>query len=106
MSSKIQKNKLLLYVVVDTQEEQTIQSVQQALRKLTAAEFSPWRPQASLIDCAEFYATAAADDRSLADLIPRLNKFWTAEDEIWEDYGYNTPMFHEHVYYLRLEVNK
>ena len=92
-----------LYVVVDTLEEKQVNKVQSALSQLGNFHFSPIREQASLISCSEFYATMQCEKRTWEALIPQLNAYWTKDDETWLDYGYNTRMFHPHVYYLEIK---
>lgn len=92
-----------LYCVVDSLERQRIEDVQSALSKLGHFHFSPVRKQDSLIDCSEFYATIQCDEKTWESLIPQLNTYWSINDETWMDYGYNTPMFHPHVYYLEIK---
>lgn len=90
-----------LYVVVDSVDPSIVESVKEALRKLGDFHFSPDRIQASLDNCLEFYATIESDHWE--SLLSQLNKYWTIEDEQWMDYGFNTPMFHPHVYYLEIK---
>ncbi|MDY3036235.1 MAG: hypothetical protein SOS22_08470 [Absicoccus sp.] len=92
-----------LYVVVDSLESQRIEDVQSALSKLGDFHFSPVRNQDSLIDCSEFYATIQCAEPTWNTLIPQFNAYWSAHDETWMDYGYNTPMFHPDVYYLEIK---
>ncbi len=91
-----------LYIVVNSMDDSIIQDVQQALQALIPnVGYSPYRNQESLNDCVEFYASFEADQDDFEALIPKLNEFWNM-DTPWEDYGFNTKMFHPNVYYLQV----
>ena len=97
--------RILAQVVVDQEEEAIVQDVQNALNKLCTFSYSPYREQPSLINCLEFYATAEVTREQLDTMVVQLNRYWQAGGDEWEDYGFNTPMFHPHVYYLYLRLN-
>lgn len=90
----------LMYVVVDSTDEEIIDSVKCCLQNhFPTISMSPTREQASLVNCVEFYCTLPIIDED----IPWLNAYWNSDMEYFEDYGFNTKMFHEHVYYLRID---
>lgn len=89
-----------MYVVVDSTEEEIISSVKQSLKEhFPSISMSPTREQASLVNCVEFYCTLPLKEED----IPWLNSYWNADMENFEDYGFNTNMFHKHIYYLRID---
>lgn len=97
--------KLKAYVVVDTTDSYIIQEIQTQMSKF-GIEFqcSPVRPQESLDHCVEYHASADCTEDQWKALPAQLNEFWTDAQDSYEDYGYNTKMFHPHVYFLSLET--
>ena len=95
---------LKAYVVVDSLERQVIEEVQKAMASLGVSfHFSPTRNQDTLNQCTEFYATTNCKKEDFDCLIPQLNLYWEIGEDYYQDYGFNTKMFHSHVYFLSIE---
>lgn len=91
-----------LYVVIDQEDEALEQEVKKKLNEICPSmSFSPSRPQASLANCLEFNGSASIED--IDALRSALNNDWTQGQGEVEAYGFNTKMFHPHVYYLLLQ---
>lgn len=96
---------LKAYIVLHTLDEKEIVQVQEKMSSLGVQfQFSPYRSQQSLHQCVEFYGSAQCDQQQFEQLIPKLNAFWNVDQEYYEDYGFNTKMFDERVYYLSIET--
>ncbi len=90
--------------MVDSNEEDITKDVQNTLKTICPnASCSPSRRQESLKQGVEFYATLDTSLDEFEQLIPQLNSYWNADMDYFEDYGFNTKMFHPHVYYLKIE---
>lgn len=96
-----------LHVVVDTEDKDMEEEVQNRLLELCPDfSFSPSRPQPSLVNCMEFYATGQMEAQMAENLRTSLNNDWEGETDDCDAYGFNTCMFHPHVYYLQWQVRK
>lgn len=94
-----------LHVVIDTEEEAMETEVKAQLLELCPTlSFSPSRPQPSLSNCQEFYATAHLDQEQAQTLRLSLNNDWDGEEDDCDAYGFNTCMFHSHVYYIQFQI--
>ncbi len=94
--------KFRLYVVVDREDENIVEEVKSELLKFDSSlSFSPSREQPSLAGCLEFYCTGHGDVDSLLEV---LNNDWDGDSEDCSAYGFNTKMFHPHVYYLQFQI--
>lgn len=97
--------RIRLHVVIDQESESLENEIKgQLWEKCSTFSFSPSRSQPSLRDCLEFYGTAELDQKQIEDLLAELNNDWDQEEEDYEAYGFNTQMFHPHVYYLHLQI--
>ncbi|MBP3853872.1 MAG: hypothetical protein J6D18_04805 [Erysipelotrichaceae bacterium] len=93
------------YVVVDTTDDYIIHEIQKQMNGFGVTfSFSPARVQESLDHCMEFHATASCASDQYCALLKQLNQSWDGEQEEYRDYGYNTRMFHSHVYYLEVQI--
>ena len=93
------------YIVVDSMDESVIADVQKQMASFGVEfQYSPYREQNSLNHCVEFYGTAHCQKEKFYQLAQQLNAFWSEEQDSYEDYGFNTKMFHPHIYYLLLEL--
>ena len=97
--------RIRLHVVIDQESESLENEIKgQLWEKCSTFSFSPSRPQPSVRDCLEFYGTAELDQKQIEDLLAELNNDWDQEEEDYEAYGFNTQMFHPHVYYLHFQI--
>lgn len=99
---------VLLQVVVHTNSEEVIQSIQDRLSSICPTfSYSPVREQPSLNDCLEFMATGVVDETMRQVLIDTLDNDWDKvedEDSYWA-YGFNTKPFAPDIYYLVLDFD-
>lgn len=94
-----------LHVVVDREDEQIVQDVKNALNLLCPAfSFSPSREQPSLCHCLDFFGTAVLTEQEIESLLDVLNNDWDGEMDDCCAYGFNTKMFHPHVYYIQFQI--
>lgn len=94
-----------LYVVIDKEDDNLEMDVKQRLNAFCPQlSFSPSRPQPSLAHCLEFYGTANIEAEDIDSLLQELNNDWEGSQEDCSAYGFNTQMFHEHVYYLQFQI--
>lgn len=94
-----------LHVVVDDESSQVIEDVCFALTSITTAfSLSPTRPQPSLANCSEFYGTADMEMNEIMEILEKLNNDWDGDAYDCSAYGFNTKMFHPHVYYLQFQI--
>lgn len=97
--------RIRLHVVIDQESESLETEIRkQLLEKCPTLSFSPSRPQPSLKDCLEFYGTAELDSKQIDALLAKLNNDWDQDEDDYEAYGFNTLMFHPHVYYLHFQI--
>ena len=94
-----------LHVVVDQEDQTWVVEIQTLLLdKVPSFSFSPWRQQPSLKEGIEFYATADITQQEFEILKHDLNNDWDIYEDEYSAYGFNTTMFHPHVYYLRMSI--
>ena len=97
--------KFRLYVVVDREDENIVDEVKVILSKFNSSlSFSPSREQPNLAGCFEFYGTGQGSEDDIQSLIEKLNNDWDGEMNDCSAYGFNTTMFHPHVYYLQFQI--
>jgi hypothetical protein len=94
-----------LHVVVDDESSNVIDDVKTSLGSVAPAfSLSPSRPQPSLANCAEFYGTADMEMNDILEILQKLNNDWDGDEYDCSAYGFNTKMFHPHVYYLQFQI--
>lgn len=97
--------RIRLHVVVDIEDESIVDEVKKDIQKIYKSfSFSPSREQPSLRNCLEFYGTADINQEEIEHLLSQLNNDWEGEIEDCCAYGFNTKMFHSHVYYLQFQI--
>ncbi len=97
--------KFRLYVVVDREDEDLVNEVKSELNTLNSTlSFSPSREQPSLAGCLEFFGTGYGTMEEVQSLLDFLNNDWDGEFDDCSAYGFNTTMFHPHVYYLQFQT--
>lgn len=97
--------RIRLHVVIDQEEETLENEVKTCLNQVChSLSFSPSREQPSLKNCWEFYGTARLPEQEVKSLLYYLNNDWEQDGDDYEAYGFNTKMFHPHVYYLHLQI--
>lgn len=94
-----------LHVVIDTEDTGTEEEIKEQLRSYCPdLSFSPSREQPSLMNCREFYSTVQLEKEQAETLRQTLNNDWDGEFDDCDAYGFNTIMFHPHVYYLQFQI--
>ncbi|MGM9946962.1 hypothetical protein [Floccifex sp.] len=94
-----------LYVVVDIEDESIVNEVKKEIQSICDSfSFSPCREQPSLRNCMEFYGSADIHQENIENILSQLNNDWEGEIDDCCAYGFNTKMFHPHVYYLQFQI--
>lgn len=94
-----------LHVVIDTEDTGIEEEIKEQLRSYCPdISFSPSREQPSLMHCMEFYSTVQLEKEQAEVLWQTLNNDWDREFDDCDAYGFNTIMFHPHVYYLQFQI--
>lgn len=94
-----------LHVVIDTEDTGIEEEIKEQLRSYCPdISFSPSREQPSLMHCMEFYSTVQLEKEQAETLWQTLNNDWDGEFDDCDGYGFNTIMFHPHVYYLQFQI--
>ncbi len=94
-----------LHVVVDTEEKSIEEEIKEELLSYCPSmSFSPSREQPSLMHCIEFYTTAQMEKEQAEHLRQKLNNDWDGDFDDCDAYGFNTIMFHPHVYYIQFQI--
>lgn len=97
--------RIRLYVVIDDESEVLEQEVKQVLVNICPKlSFSPSREQPTLRNCLEWFGTADLSFEEIDNLLSVLNNDWDGNRSDCSAYGFNTTMFHEHVYYLQFQI--
>lgn len=97
--------RIRLYVVIDQESDALEQEVKQALCDICPKlSFSPAREQPTLRNCLEWFGTADLSQEEIEKLLSILNNDWDGDMMDCSAYGFNTTMFHEHVYYLQFQI--
>ncbi|MCI6379649.1 MAG: hypothetical protein SO150_04100 [Faecalicoccus sp.] len=94
-----------LHVVIDTEDTGIEEEIKEQLRSYCPdISFSPSREQPSLMHCMEFYSTVQLEKEQAEVLWQTLNNDWDGKFDDCDAYGFNTIMFHPHVYYLQFQI--
>ena len=88
-----------LHVIISSEENSQVDQIKEKLKQINPKfSISPVRSYPGLKDHSELYCTLEIEKNDVETLLAKLNNDWDGEFDDCDAYGFNTIMFHPHVY--------